>query len=204
MVLKGLLEEYKSFVVTTQCEKQQTFREFKVDLRSFEDTERAIATGNHSVMKTEYKQESQPHVTCFQCGKLGHIARFCYSKDKGKNERGHWCNPRNTCHNSSHNDNDAKRTRRCGSVYLGMVVLRVWYFEHAFNIAAKEVSSYLTREDKSFTPLVCWTTQLIQYVPIHNKNSVISWQCLKICTSSMQTCLEPNYNIGYEWLQPKE
>ena len=125
MVLKGLLEEYKSFVVTTQCEKQQTFREFKVDLRSFEDTERAIATGNHSVMKTEYKQESQPHVTCFQCGKLGHIARFCYSKDKGKNERGHWCNPRNTCHNSSHNDNDAKRTRRCGSVYLGMVVLRV-------------------------------------------------------------------------------
>ena len=53
-------------------------------------------------------------------------------------------------------------------------------------IAAKELSSYLTREDKSFTPLVCWTTQLIQYVPIHNKNySVISWQCLKICTSPM-------------------
>ena len=89
MVLKGLPEEYKSFVVvTTQSEKQQTFTEFKVDLRSFEDTERAnIATGNHSVMKTEYQQESQPHVTCFQCGKQGHIARFCYSKDKGKNER---------------------------------------------------------------------------------------------------------------------
>ena len=89
MVLKGLPEEYKSFVfVTTHSDKQQTFTEFKVDLRSFEDTERAnIATGNHSVMKTEYKQESQPHVTCFQCGKPGHIARFCYSKDKGKNER---------------------------------------------------------------------------------------------------------------------
>ena len=71
-------------------------------------------------------------------------------------------------------------------------------------IAAKELSSYLTREDKSFTPLVCWTTQLIQYVPIHNKNSVISRQCLKICTSSMQTCLEPNYNIGHKWLQPRE
>ena len=42
MVLKGLPEEYKSFVVvTTQSEKQQTFTEFKVDLRSFEDTERA-------------------------------------------------------------------------------------------------------------------------------------------------------------------
>ena len=56
-----------------------------------------------------------------------------------------------------------------------------------FLIQAKELSSYLTREDKSFTPLVCWTTQLIQCVPIHNKNSVISRQCLKICTSSMQT-----------------
>ena len=71
-------------------------------------------------------------------------------------------------------------------------------------IAAQELSSYLTREDKSFTPLVCWTTQLIQYVPIHNKNSVTSRQCLKICTSSMQTCLEPNYNIGHKWLQPRE
>ena len=65
-------------------------------------------------------------------------------------------------------------------------------------IAAKELSSYLTREDKSFTPLICWTTQLIQYVPIHNNNRVISWQCLKICTSSMQTCLEPNCNIGHK------
>ena len=34
-------------------------------------------------------------------------------------------------------------------------------------IAAKELSSHLTREDKSFTPLVCWTTQLIQYVPLY-------------------------------------
>ena len=71
-------------------------------------------------------------------------------------------------------------------------------------IAAKELSSYLTREDKSFTPRVCWTTQLIQYVPIHNKNNVISRQCLKICTSSMQTCLEPNCNIWHKWLWPRE
>ena len=70
--------------------------------------------------------------------------------------------------------------------------------------AVKQLSSYLTREDKSVTPLVCWTTQLIQYVPIDNKNCVISWQCLKICTSPMQTCLEPNCNIGHKWLQPGE
>ena len=70
--------------------------------------------------------------------------------------------------------------------------------------AAKELPSYLTREDKSFTPLVFRTTQLIQYVPIHNKNSVFLWQSLKICTSSMQTCLEPNCNIRHKWLQPGE
>ena len=42
-------------------------------------------------------------------------------------------------------------------------------------IAAKQLSSYHTRENRSF----CWTTQLIQYVPIHNKNPVTSWQCFE-------------------------
>lgn len=48
--------EYKPFVVVvTQSEKEQNFSEFKVVLRSFEDTERAsAATANHSVMKTEH------------------------------------------------------------------------------------------------------------------------------------------------------
>ena len=111
MVLKGLPEEYRPFVVViTQSEKEQTFGEFKVALRSFEDTGQAsIATGNHSVMKTEHKQESQPNIICFQCGQPGHIARFCGSKDKGKNGRGLWCN---TCHNSSHSDGTCRRKRK--------------------------------------------------------------------------------------------
>ena len=33
---------------------------------------------------------------------------------------------------------------------------------------------------KSFTLLLCWTAQLIQYVPTHDKNLVTSWQCFEI------------------------
>ena len=46
-------------------------------------------------------------------------------------------------------------------------------------IAVKRLPSYPTREDKFFTLLHCSTTQLIQYVPIHNKNPVTSWQCFE-------------------------
>ena len=46
-------------------------------------------------------------------------------------------------------------------------------------ISAKQLSWYPTRENKSFTLLLCWTTQLIQDVPNHNKNLVTSWQCFE-------------------------
>ena len=54
MVLKGLPEEYKPFVVVvTQSDKEEKFSEFKVD------TERtSVTTRSHSVIKTDYKQES--------------------------------------------------------------------------------------------------------------------------------------------------
>ena len=42
MVSKGLPDDYKPFMAAiTQSEKQQTCSEFKVALRSFEETERA-------------------------------------------------------------------------------------------------------------------------------------------------------------------
>lgn len=106
MVRKGFPEEYKPFVVVvTQSHEEQKFSEFKVGLRSFEDTERtSVTTGSHSVMKTEYKKKSQSEIVCYQCGLPGHIARFC--KSNNKNRRGQWCN---TCHNSSHGDTACRR-----------------------------------------------------------------------------------------------
>ena len=53
MVLKGLPTEFKPFsTVVTQKDKDQTFSEFKVALRSFEETERAYCEEpKDSVMK---------------------------------------------------------------------------------------------------------------------------------------------------------
>ena len=109
MVLKGLPKEYKPFaLVVTQSDKEQKISEFKVSLRSFEDNERtSVTTGSHSMMKTEYKKESQSEIVCYQRGNPGHIARFC--KSNNKNRRGQWCN---ACHSSSHSDRACRRKEK--------------------------------------------------------------------------------------------
>ena len=116
MVLKGLPESYKPFVVVvTQNEKQQTFSEFKASLRSFEDTEKArTADNNDSILKAEDNfQRLKPPVrgkgnlTCFNCNQQGHIARFRPNKSK----EGKWCN---TCRSSSHSDQACRHRRKKG------------------------------------------------------------------------------------------
>ena len=60
MVLKGLPESYKPFVVViTLSDKQYTFTELKVALRSFEDTERARITSDDSVVKSSYHRNER-------------------------------------------------------------------------------------------------------------------------------------------------
>ena len=115
MLLKGLPEGYKPFVVVvTQSDKQQTFIEFKAALRSFEETEQA-RSGSESVMKLVHNGTS--HVTdstssvarggnrtqCYRCQKFGHIARFCENKPKL------WCS---FCRKSSHTDSTCRSKNR--------------------------------------------------------------------------------------------
>ena len=120
--------------------KEQKFSEFKIALRSFEDTERtSVTTGSHSVMKTEYKKEFQSEIVCYQCGYPWDIARFC--KSNNKNRRGQWCN---TCHSSSHCDKACRRKGKNktdkvkqASETLGDSVNEV---EHSF---AFEINNYM-------------------------------------------------------------
>lgn len=61
MVLKGLPPEFKPFItVITQKEKSISFSEFKVSLRSFEETENAYLNENkeETVMKANFKPKS--------------------------------------------------------------------------------------------------------------------------------------------------
>ena len=76
MVLKGLPDEYKPFVVVvTQSAKEQNFTDFKVSLRSFEDTERARVSSpkDESVMnvRASGSQNENQHrdFKCFKCGR---------------------------------------------------------------------------------------------------------------------------------------
>jgi len=115
MVLKGLPDGYKPFVVVvTQNDRQQTFREFKAALRSFEDTERARgASGGDSVLKARNatkssawnpKGKAQKDVIYFKCQLPGHIARYCENKPKSRL----WCSH---CRSSTHTDRSCHKQK---------------------------------------------------------------------------------------------
>ena len=66
----------------------------------------------------------------------------------------------------------AKQTRRCGSVYLGVVVLSVWYFEHAllqlnncYHILPEKLNPllYLFAEPHSLLSMSQFTTKILSF-----------------------------------------
>ena len=109
MVLKGLpSQQYGTFsTVITQKEKEVNFTEFKIALRSFEESEKCRRNpmeNDDSIMKAHanpkqgYRKNSNPVITCYECGKSGHKSFECKSKGrKGKTLR--WCEH---CKSSTH------------------------------------------------------------------------------------------------------
>ena len=94
--MKGLPSEFQSFVVViTQSDKDYTFQEFKVQLRSFEETEKARnGSSGDVVMKARHGQPQQggnnkgggdKTIQCFKCGEFGH--KF----DKCTDTNSKWC-----------------------------------------------------------------------------------------------------------------
>ena len=92
MILKGLPDSYKPFVVhISQSTSEITFAMFKPQLKSFEETEKFnCKPKTDQVMKTESPSFSaSSYVTCYACGRKGHIMKDC--PDKTKSETSKWC-----------------------------------------------------------------------------------------------------------------
>ena len=84
MVLKGLPETYQSFVtVVTQSQDQHSFKKFKEDLRSHEETVKSRKEVHKEgkeefVLKVQGDSHGGRSAECFRCGSTdGHFARDC-------------------------------------------------------------------------------------------------------------------------------
>ena len=75
----------------THSSKELTFSEFKMQLRSFENTDKYHQNSNDdNVMKlTNSFSKMSNEVSCFKCNGKGHVAKICPNNFK-KNKK--WCN----------------------------------------------------------------------------------------------------------------
>ena len=105
MVLKGLPVEYKTFsAIVSQRDDKIQFQEFKVALRSYEETERSHMPpqiGEDNVMNCKQKHSaSNGHITCYSCGQPGHKSSECRIKEQRKKINHRWCRH---CKSKTHN-----------------------------------------------------------------------------------------------------
>ena len=94
MVLKGLLRTFNAFsIYVTHSSKELTFTEFKMQLRSFEDTDKYHRNSNDdNIMKlTNSFSKMSNEVSCYKCNGKGHIAKICPNNFKKNKKRCNYC-----------------------------------------------------------------------------------------------------------------
>jgi hypothetical protein len=108
MTLKGLSENYKSFVTMSINQPQSTFQEFKRALRMFEGTMNVCDQAGADSVMTLRRKPGQREVTCYRCGEKGHIKANCPEKVKKEETAGgkKWCD---FCRSKSHNTSVCRR-----------------------------------------------------------------------------------------------
>jgi hypothetical protein len=82
-----------------------TFVEFKVALRSHEESEKSrngSSETGENIMPTKYGERFDG--ACFKCGRKGHKKSECWSKS-GKNGNGKWCS---RCRNKTHDTKECR------------------------------------------------------------------------------------------------
>ena len=112
MVLKGLPTEYKTFsAIVSQRDKKDDkmkFQEFKVVLRSYEETQKSCTTPSadeDNVLNSKLKSPvANGSITCYSCGQPGHKSSECRSRDKKKGNR--WCSH---CKSKTHNTDACRK-----------------------------------------------------------------------------------------------
>ena len=109
MILKGLPQEYKSFVtVTTQMKEKHDLASFKSALRN-EETAKACGESTENVMAVNNKKKEFAF-RCFGCGEIGHRKSECPVKksDAGEKRR-RWCD---NCKSPTHDTKYCRKLKK--------------------------------------------------------------------------------------------
>ncbi|KAG1698110.1 Rap1 GTPase-activating protein 2 [Nymphon striatum] len=100
MVLKGLPARFRTFsAIITQRDGQTNFCEFKVALKSFNETEKYTVQDNKVMNVKHVKEHRHRVIRCFKCNKEGHKSFECKTARK-------WCT---NCNMKSHNTQECRR-----------------------------------------------------------------------------------------------
>ena len=122
MCLKGLPDEYQAFsTVIAQSDKVTSFSEFKVALKSFEESQICRSVNNSASNIMTVKSNDNKNVKCYNCGRLGHKKYQCNSKsvnegnseNKSYSSNNRWCR---FCKTKTHDTNYCRKKSSAKSI----------------------------------------------------------------------------------------